>query len=153
MRTLHTLTALLCTVVTLAFTPTLQAAQSQTDFLSDAIVPDPAHTPTDGHVDASGATHALAQAARAKGAKIRRHCPVEGISRYGDGWRLETPHSAVVAEHIVLATSFWAREMAEQIGLSLPLYPLQHHEVITETVPELEALGFKVPTGLGSGLR
>ncbi|MBT6202843.1 MAG: FAD-binding oxidoreductase [Alphaproteobacteria bacterium] len=105
-----------------------------------------AHTPTDGHVDSSGATHALAQAARKRGAKIKRQCPVETIAPHKEGWRLGTPEGEVIAEHIVLANSFWAREMAEQIGLNLPLYPLQHHELITDAIPELAALDFEVPT-------
>ncbi len=105
-----------------------------------------AHTPTDGHVDSSGATHALAQAARKRGAEIRRQCPVQAIARDGERWRLETPKGDVTADHVVLACSFWARELAAPLGLNLPIYPLQHHEVITDSVPELEALDFEVPT-------
>lgn len=105
-----------------------------------------AHTPTDGHVDASGATHALAKAARDGGATIRRHSPVQRIAPTADGWELDTAEGVVEAEHVVLAASFWTRELAQQIGLQLPLYALEHHEVITEAVPELEALDFEVPT-------
>lgn len=36
--------------------------------------------------------------------------------------------------------------MVAPLGLNLPLYPVEHHEVITDTVPELEALDFEVPT-------
>lgn len=45
-----------------------------------------------------------------------------------------------------MACSFWARELAEPFGLNLPIYPLQNHIIITEAVPELEALDFEVPT-------
>ena len=105
-----------------------------------------AHTPTDGHVDASGATRALAGAARARGARIRRHCPAERLRRVAGAWEIATPEGAVRAEHLVLACSFWTRELARQLDLDLPLYPLEHHEVITESVPELRALDFEVPT-------
>ncbi len=105
-----------------------------------------AHTPTDGHVAASGATHALAAAARLRGARIWRQCPVEGLTRTADGWLLATPQGPVHARHVVLATSFWAREMVLRLGLDLPLCALEHHEVITDRVPELAALGFEVPT-------
>lgn len=106
-----------------------------------------AHTPTDGHVDASGATHALAKAARLRGASIRTNCPVEHLQqRAGGGWVVATPQGLIKAQHVVLANSFWAREMAAQIGLRLPLYALEHHEIVTDTVPELEALSFEVPT-------
>ena len=105
-----------------------------------------AHTPGDGHVDASGACYALAAAARARGARIRLRCPAEGLRRKAGAWEITTPEGAVRAEHLVLACSFWARELARQLDLNLPLYALEHHEVITGSVPELEALDFEVPT-------
>ena len=105
-----------------------------------------AHTPTDGHVDASGATHALAGAARARGARIKRRCPAERLRRVAGAWEIMTPEGAVRAEHLVLACSFWTRELARQLDLDLPLYALEHHEVITGSVPELRALDFEVPT-------
>ncbi|GGF74706.1 NAD(P)/FAD-dependent oxidoreductase [Mameliella alba] len=105
-----------------------------------------AHTPADGHVDASGATHALAKAARNLGAGIRRQSPVTGIRQVADGWELDTDNGAVRARHVVLAASFWTRELALQLGLDLPLYAMEHHEVITDDVAELKALGREVPT-------
>lgn len=105
-----------------------------------------AHTSGDGHVDASGACHALAGAARARGAGIRRRCPAEGLRRAGGAWEITTPEDRVRAEHLVIACSFWARELARQLNLDLPLYALEHHEVITGSVPELRALDFEVPT-------
>jgi dimethylglycine dehydrogenase len=106
-----------------------------------------ASTPSDGHVDASGATHALARAARSMGAKIKRESPVEHINKRADGkWCVSTNDSDVITEHVVLANSFWAREMAQQVGLNLPLYALEHHEIVTDEIAALEALDFEVPT-------
>ena len=106
-----------------------------------------AHTPTDGHVDASGATHALAKAARTRGAQIRQQSPVAGLCHDNGAWRVTLASGeALDAENVILATSFWARELAEQVGLKLPLYPLEHHEIVTESLPALAALGFEVPT-------
>lgn len=106
-----------------------------------------AHTPTDGHVDASGATHALATAAKQRGATIRCQCPLEQIQQLPNGeWLITTAQGQIQAEHVVMATSFWGREMAEQIGLNLPLYALEHHEIITGDLPELAELDFEVPT-------
>lgn len=105
-----------------------------------------AHTPTDGHVDASGATYALAKAARQLGATIKTNSPVTGIERAGAGWRVHLEGKTIEAEHVVLAASFWARELAQQIGLDLPLYALQHHEVITGPVKELQGLTEELPT-------
>ena len=105
-----------------------------------------AHTPTDGHVDPTGATHALAKAAQQLGARIKRRTPVTGITRGRSCWRLSTPGGEVEADKVVVASSFWAREMVAELGLNLPLYPLEHHEVITGEAPGLAEIGFEVPT-------
>ena len=106
-----------------------------------------AYTPTDGHVDASGTTHALAKAARLRGAQIKTHTEAETIRQRPDGhWSVTSGDQTFIAEHLVIATSFWGRELMHQIGLNLPLFALEHHELITEDVPELIALDFEVPT-------
>lgn len=104
-----------------------------------------AHTPTDGHVDPTGATNALATSARNMGAAIERNCPVDALHQTQYQWRLETHKGTVSAQNIVIATSFWAREMLASIGLNLPLYATQHHEIITEAIPEIAALETELP--------
>ena len=114
-------------------------------FIDVSAIHGAAHTPTDGHVDPTGATNALAQAARGLGAAIERRCPVGAISRSAGRWALETPNGTVTADNVVVATSFWAREMLAPIGLNLPIYPTQHHEIITEALPEIAALDRELP--------
>jgi len=104
-----------------------------------------AHTPTDGHVDPTGATQALAKAARGFGAQIERHCPVTAVYRDDAAWMLETDKGNVRAQHVVVATSFWARELLAPLKLNVPLYATQHQEMITETIPELAAMDIEVP--------
>ncbi len=106
-----------------------------------------AHTPDDGHIDASGTTHALAKAARSNGVSIKTNCPVVSIEKLTNGeWCIHTSDGDIVAEHIVVATSFWARELLQSIGLNLPVYALEHQEVVTDKVAALEELDFEVPT-------
>ena len=104
-----------------------------------------AHTPTDGHVDPVGATHALVKAACNLGATAQRHCPVNALQRDNDHWILDTTNGVVRASHVVVATSFWAREMLAPLGLNIPLYATQHQEMITESIPTLEAMDHEVP--------
>ena len=104
-----------------------------------------ASTPDDGHVDAYGSTIALAKQATCRGAEIWRQSPVEKIESENGKWRLHTAKGEVVAEHVVIATSFWSREMLEPLGIHVPIYALQHHEIITAPVPEIEALDFELP--------
>lgn len=104
-----------------------------------------AHTPTDGHVDPSGTTHALAKAARLLGASVEVQNPVDSISRDGKQWLVHTNKGTVRASQVVMAASFWTRELLAPLGLNVPLYATQHHEMITDTVPELAALEHEVP--------
>ena len=105
-----------------------------------------AHTPNDGHLDASGATHALAKAARNRGASIRCGTRVEEIEPTSDGrWKVVLSDSSVIAEHVVVANSFWARELLARLDINVPVFPLEHHELITESIPEIERLGFELP--------
>ena len=104
-----------------------------------------AHTPTDGHVDPTGATQAMAHASRMMGAEIARHTPVQALCPTVDGWRVETDKGQVAARRIVVATSFWAREMLQDLGLNVPLYPTQHHEIITESISAVQALDGELP--------
>ena len=115
-------------------------------FLTDNMV-GAAHTPADGHVDSSGTTYALAKAATQRGSSIRTHCRVVGLDRIQNGnWRVETEHGDIFCEHIVIATSFWAREMLEKVGLKLPIYALEHHAIITDKVEALQGVAHELPT-------
>lgn len=105
-----------------------------------------AHTPTDGHVDPTGATNAVATAARIMGAEIERYCPVEEIQKQNGYWMLETPKGTINARHLVVATSFWAREMLAPLGINLPIFPTQHHEIITDSLAELAARENELPS-------
>lgn len=104
-----------------------------------------AHTPTDGHVDPSNTTHALAKAARNLGAAVEVQCPVHSITRENNTWVVQTENAKVRAQHVVMAASFWTRDLLQPLGLNIPLYATQHHELITESVPEIAALDHEVP--------
>jgi len=104
-----------------------------------------AHTPTDGHVDPVGATNALAASARAKGASVVRNTPVSLLRAQDDGWIIETESGDIRAQHVVVATSFWTRELLQPLGINTPLYATEHHEMITGSIAELEALDHEVP--------
>jgi dimethylglycine dehydrogenase len=104
-----------------------------------------AHTPTDGHVDPTGTTLALAKAARDMGASVQRQTPVRAIHKDTDTWVLDTDKGSIRAKHVVVATSFWAREMLQPLGLNLPLYATEHHEMITEAIPLVAELDSSLP--------
>ena len=99
-----------------------------------------------GHVDPSGVTQAFAKGARDRGAEIVRHCPVlETNPRSDGGWEVVTAQGTVAAEHVVNAAGLWAREVAALAGARLPLMPVEHHYLVTEAIPEIEAMDRELP--------
>ena len=102
-------------------------------------------TPTDGHVDPTAATHAMAQCARKRGAQISCRSEVNYLAQEGNRWRIVLDSGDILADHVVMAASFWSRELLQPLDIQLPLYPLEHHEVITESVPAITRLDFRLP--------
>lgn len=96
----------------------------------------------EGYVDAHGATHAFAIAARKRGADIILRNRVTGLTQRPDGsWELETEHGRVTAEHVVNAAGLWARPVGRMVGVNLPVAPMSHHYLVTDDVPMLASLG------------
>ena len=99
-----------------------------------------------GHVDPASATQAFAAAARKLGADIYRHTPVIETTQRADGsWDVVTENGTVHAEYLVNAAGLWGREVAALAGIELPLVPVEHHYLVTDTMPEIESLGYELP--------
>jgi dimethylglycine dehydrogenase len=98
--------------------------------------------PMEGHVDPAGVTNAYAKAARQGGAEIYRKTRVVDLEPRADGsWDVITDQGTIVAEHVVNAAGLWAREVGRMVGLELPVLAMEHHYLLTEDIPEVEALG------------
>jgi 4-methylaminobutanoate oxidase (formaldehyde-forming) len=50
---------------------------------------------------------------------------------------VETIQGKIDCEYVVLATGMWSRQIGEDIGVSVPLYPNEHFYVITEPMKDL----------------
>ena len=48
---------------------------------------------------------------------------------------VQTGRGDIRAEHVVLCGGMWTREIGLRSGVSLPLYPVEHHYVVTGPVP------------------
>ena len=98
--------------------------------------------PIDGEVDPSGVTHAFAKAAKAHGGKYYTNTLVTDTQQKPDGsWDVITDKGNVNAEIIINAGGLWAREVGQLAGINLPVQPMEHHYLITESIPEIEAMG------------
>ena len=104
-----------------------------------------AYLPTDGHVDPSGVTTALAAGATQSGARIHRHAKVQALHREGRGWSVETTRGRLRADTVVNAAGQWARQVGRLAGVELPVVPLEHHYVVTEPLAELGRLARELP--------
>jgi dimethylglycine dehydrogenase len=105
--------------------------------------------PLDGDIDPSGVTYAYAKAAKVHGASYHTHTPVIETNQRADGsWDVVTEKGTINAEHIVNAGGLWAREVGLLSGLHLPVQPMEHHYLITEAIPEIEARDERLPAGI-----
>ena len=103
--------------------------------------------PDAAYIDPAGVTHAFAKAARTLGAKVYRFTPVTAtIPTAGGEWDVVTEKGTIRAGFVVNAAGLWAREVAAMAGIEMPLLPVEHHYMVTETIPQLEALGRKIPS-------
>jgi len=94
--------------------------------------------PGDGQADPIGVTNLLAKAAKKEGAKIFEKSPVEKIlKKDGKVSGVIANGKTIECEYIVLATGMWSRQIGEDMGFSIPLYPAEHFYVITEGINKL----------------
>ena len=105
-----------------------------------------AWTPTDGYVDPSRATLAMAQAAVELGASVERHCPVTALTPLASGeWDVVTPRGTVRAGVVVNAAGIWGREVGRLAGVELPIVPMEHQYLVTDSVQALAAAHVEMP--------
>ncbi len=79
------------------------------------------HTPSDGRAEPMHAAPAIAEAARAHGAKIFTHCAVRGIDLHnGRLVGVLTENGRIRCDAAVLAGGAWSRLFAGNAGLDLP---------------------------------
>jgi len=101
--------------------------------------------PTDGWLDPSGLTRALAAGARKRGATILPHTRVTGILLAGGRVSgVQTELGLIQTELVVNAAGVAAPELGHMAGVTIPIVPMAHQYLVTEAVegvtPELPQL-------------
>ncbi|MGB7241746.1 MAG: FAD-dependent oxidoreductase [Sulfitobacter sp.] len=99
----------------------------------------------EGYVDTTGTVHAYAGAAKKRGAEIIEHNRVLELNQTADGWQVVTEKGTITCEHVVNAAGLWAKQVGRMAGIELPVSPLNHHYLISDTIPGLEEIDFEVP--------
>ncbi|WP_456293112.1 NAD(P)/FAD-dependent oxidoreductase [Pseudomonas sp. AK106] len=85
-------------------------------------------------------------AAEKLGVKVLETTPAQRIEQRGSGWQVTTPAGVFSAGHLVITAGAWARELAEQVGESVPAHPeglmlMVTHRVAPFCAPVLGATG------------
>jgi glycine cleavage system aminomethyltransferase T/glycine/D-amino acid oxidase-like deaminating enzyme len=92
-----------------------------------------AFLPTDGYIDPSQLTYALAEGARRGGAEIYQHTRVTGISlERGRVTGVVTDKGDIAAEIVVNAGGMFAGEIGALAGVRVPVVPMAHEYLVTK---------------------
>ena len=91
--------------------------------------------PTDGQIDPSGVTYALAKGARDRGATIYTETRVTGITlKNGAVDEVLTEKGKIKTEIVVNAAGIWAPEIGKMVGVPIPIIPMEHQYIITKPI-------------------
>jgi glycine cleavage system aminomethyltransferase T/glycine/D-amino acid oxidase-like deaminating enzyme len=91
------------------------------------------YLPTDGYLDPSQLTYALAEGAREGGCRVYTHTRVTGIDVEGGRVRgVQTEWGPIEAEVVVNAGGMFAAEIGRMAGVRVPVVPFAHEYVVTQ---------------------
>ena len=75
-------------------------------------------TKTDGQIDPTGLTNALAAGAKSRGAKFMMNTRVSGITVSNNEVReVVTDHGAIRTEVVINAAGLWGNDIASMVGI------------------------------------
>ena len=95
--------------------------------------------PSEGDIDPSQLTQALAGQARKAGAQIARFTSVTGLAPTPSGeWRVTTDKGDVITQAVVNAAGFHGAAVAHLAGQSIPVATLRHQYLVTEPLCAVE---------------
>src|SRR6185503_9602697 len=119
------------------------------------------YLPTDGQIDPTGLTNALAAGAKSRGAKFILNTRVTGITVSNNEVKeVLTDKGVIRTGDVVNAAGLWGNDIANMVGITLPIIPMAHLYLVTKPV---KAQPQKMPTmrdpdhlvyfrGTGSGM-
>jgi glycine cleavage system aminomethyltransferase T/glycine/D-amino acid oxidase-like deaminating enzyme len=91
--------------------------------------------PGDGRANPTDLTAALARGARQRGALIREHTKVTGITtRDGLVTGVRTDGGDIEAEVVVNCAGQWAKQVGDMCGVTVPLHSAEHFYVVTDQI-------------------
>ncbi|MCH2181069.1 MAG: FAD-dependent oxidoreductase [Mariniblastus sp.] len=92
--------------------------------------------PGDGKVQPEQTTLSLAQGARQMGVNIVEGIRVSSLlQERGRVSGVVTDQGPVESEYVVLCGGMWTRQIGLEAGVTLPLYPVEHHYAVSNPLP------------------
>ena len=92
-----------------------------------------AYLPSDGYIDPSQLTFALAEGARRRGAEIYTNARVMGIAvERGGVTSVETDKGRIETEIVIDAGGMFAKEIGALAGVNVPIIPMAHEYLVLE---------------------
>jgi len=101
--------------------------------------------PVDGDIDPSGLVVGLVHAGRKNGGQAFRFTDCVGLTQTIGGWIVHTNQGDIECESIVNAAGYRVHQVGNFYGLESAVSSMEHQFFLTEELPELEALGRRVP--------
>jgi len=93
------------------------------------------YLPTDGYIDPTGLTNALAAGAKRRGAQFLTNTRVQSITvKDNQVVEVVADQGAIKTEIVVNAAGLWGNDVARLVGLSLPVIPMAHLYLITKPI-------------------
>ncbi len=103
--------------------------------------------PTDGYLDPSQLTYALAKGARAGGIQFHERTRVLAIETVdGAVSQVQTDAGAIECETVIDAGGMYAAEIARMVGVRVPIIPMSHQYVVTQLFRAVDASSPRLPT-------
>ncbi|MFZ0324175.1 MAG: FAD-dependent oxidoreductase [Actinomycetes bacterium] len=104
--------------------------------------------PTDGYLDPSQLTYALAKGARRGGVTVAERTRVKAIDVLSTGtsrFTVRTDRGDVETDVVVDAAGMYGAEVARMVGVRVPIVPMSHQYVVTQPFRDVSD-GHRLPT-------
>ncbi|ALX14044.1 FAD-dependent oxidoreductase [Burkholderia cepacia JBK9] len=90
---------------------------------------------TDGHANPRLVSPAFARAARAAGADVFEHTPVDDVHHDGTHFHVQSGGRACTATWLINSAGAWANTIAGRFGEAVPMEPIYPNMWVTEPLP------------------
>jgi D-amino-acid dehydrogenase len=91
------------------------------------------HAVEERHVQPGTLTAGLAAWLRANGGAVRDNVSVDGLTRNGSGWTVQTSAGPIDADRVVIAAGIWSAALLAMVGARIPLEAAKGYSVTMRT--------------------